>query len=90
MPDLLSGDREFCFRYLRMNPEQFERLLSLVKDKISKKKKKKKEKNTKFRTRISSRKILVLTTQSLATAILQQSLIFAFRVGTTTVSNIPR
>ena len=36
LPDLLSGDREFYFRYLRMNPEQFEHILSLVKDKISK------------------------------------------------------
>ena len=48
LPDLLPGDREFCFRYLRMNPEQFERLLSLVKDKISKKKKKKKRKKYKI------------------------------------------
>ena len=31
LPDLLSGDREFYFRYLRMNPERFEHLLSLVK-----------------------------------------------------------
>ena len=31
LPDLISGDREFYFRYLRMNPERFEHLLSLVK-----------------------------------------------------------
>ena len=37
LPDLLSGEREFYFRYLRMNPEQLEHLLSLVKDKTSKK-----------------------------------------------------
>ena len=38
-----------------MNPEQFEHLLSLVKDKISKK-------NTKFTTSISPRERLVLAT----------------------------
>ena len=36
--DLLSGDREFYFRYPRMNSERFEHLLNLVKDKISKEK----------------------------------------------------
>ena len=33
LPDLLSGDREFCFRYLRMNAGRFEHLLRLGKDK---------------------------------------------------------
>ena len=31
LPDLLSGDRVFYFRYLGMNPERFEHLLTLVK-----------------------------------------------------------
>ena len=83
LPDLLSGDREFYFRYLRMNPEQFEHILSLVTDKISKE-------NTKFRTTISCRERLVLTLQMLATGISQQSLNFAFRIRKTTVSNILR
>ena len=50
LPDLLSEDREFYFRCLRINSERLEHLLlSLVKDKISKE-------NTKFITRIYSRK----------------------------------
>ena len=83
LPDLLSGYREFYFRYLRMNPERFEHLPSLVKDKISKK-------NTKFRRSISPRKRLVLTIRFLATGISQQSLGFSFRIVKTTVSNTLR
>ena len=83
LPDLLSRDRGFYLRYLRMNPERFEHLLSLVKGKISKE-------NTKVRTSISPRKRLVLTIRFLATRISQQNLSFAFRIGKTTVSNIMR
>ena len=75
-PGLLSGDKE-----LRMNPERFELLLSLAKDKILKE-------NEKFRTSISPRERLVLAIRFLATQILQRSLTFAFRIGKTTVSNI--
>ena len=71
LPDLLSRDRGFYLRYLRMNPERFEHLLSLVKDKISKE-------NTNVRTSISPRKRLVLTIRFLATRISQQNLSFAF------------
>ena len=60
--DLLSGDREFYFRYPRMNSERFEHLLNLVKDKISK------EKN-KFRTSISPKERLLLTIRFFATGI---------------------
>ena len=79
MPDLPSGDREIYFRYLRMNPERFEHLLSLVKDKISKESKK-------FKTSIPSRERLVLTIRFLSIEILQKSLSVAFRVGKTIVS----
>ena len=83
LPDLLSGYREFYFRYLRMNPERFGHLPSLVKDKISKE-------NTKFRRSISPRKRLVLTIRFLTTGISQQSLSFSFRIAKTTVSNMLR
>ena len=80
-----SLETEFYFNgwIFRMNPERFEHLLSLVKDKISKE-------NTKFRTSISTRERLVFTIQFLARRILPQSLSFAFRIGKATVSNILR
>ena len=66
-----------------MNPERFEHLPSLVKDKISKE-------NTKFRRSISPRERLVLTIRFLATGISQQNLSFSFRIVKTTVSSILR
>ena len=81
--DLLIGDREFFFRRLRMNPERFKHLFSLVKDKISKE-------STEFRTSISSRERVLLKIGFLATGISQQSLSFAFRIGKTTTTFILR
>ena len=45
--ELLSGDCEFYFRYLRMNADRFDHLLSSVKDKITKE-------NTRLRKSISA------------------------------------
>ena len=36
LTELREGDREYYFRYMRMSPERFDHLLSLVEDKISK------------------------------------------------------
>ena len=83
LPDLLSGNREFYFRYIRTNPERFEPLPRLVKGKISKE-------STKFRISISPRERLLLATRFWATGMLQKSLSFAFRTGKTTVSNTLR
>ena len=78
LPDLTSGEREFYFRYLRMNPERFEHLLNLVKNKISKE-------DAKFRRNISPRKSLSWTKRFLVTGTSQQSLSFTFRIAKTTV-----
>ena len=77
-PDLLSGDKD-----LRINPEWFKPLLSLVKDKIS-------WENKKFRSSISPGERLVLAIRFLATGTVQWSLSFAFRIGKTAASNILR
>ena len=79
--ELRFGDCECYFRYLRMNPERFDHLLSLVKDKITKE-------NTRFRKSISAEERLVLTLKFFATGMSQQSLRFAFRIGESTVQNI--
>ena len=76
--ELRSGEHEFYFSYLRMNPEKIGHLQSLVKDKITKE-------NGKFRKGISAEERLVLTLSILATGMSKQSLSFAFRIGKSTV-----
>lgn len=78
LPELRSGDHEFYFRYLRKNPERFDQLLSLLKDKIARE-------NTRFRKNISAEGRLMLTLTFLATGISQQRLSFAFRIGKSAV-----
>ena len=78
LPDLTSGEREFYFRYLRMNAKRFKHLLNLVKNKISKE-------DAKFRRNISPRKSLSWSKRVLVTGISQQSLSFTFRIAKTTV-----
>ena len=50
----LQNDREQFFRYLRMSPERFSHLLSLVKGKITKQ-------NTRFRKSITAEERLAVT-----------------------------
>lgn len=66
---------------MRMTPNRFEHLLSLVAPLIQKK-------NTRFREAISPPQRLALTLRYLATGESQQSLSFSYRVGRTTVSRI--
>ena len=73
-----SGEHEFYFSHLRMNPEKFDHLLSLVKDKIT-------NENAKFRKSISAEERLELTLRIFATGMSQQSMNFAFRIGKSTV-----
>ena len=53
LSELRSGNREFYFRYLRMNPEGFDHLASLLKNEITKE-------NTKFKQSISTEDLLLL------------------------------
>ena len=69
-----------CFRYIRMSPERFEHLLQLIGPQISKK-------DTRLRKAIPAAERLALTLRYLASGDSQKSLSFAFRIGTTTVSN---
>lgn len=69
------------FRYLRMSPNRFEHLLSMIAPLIQKQ-------ETKMRKPISAAEQLVITLRYLATGDAQQSLSFAFRIGKSTVSNI--
>ena len=64
-----------------MSPERFKHLLQLVGPKISKK-------DTRLRNAIPAAERLALTLRFLASGDSQKSLSFAFRIGTTTVSNI--
>ena len=73
----LKQDREYYYRYLRMSPERFSHLLSLVQERITKN-------DTRFRKSISAEERLVLTLRFLATG----ELSFAFRVGRQSVSRI--
>ena len=78
---LRDTDREFHYRYLRMSKERFDHLLSLVREKITKK-------NTIMREAISAEERLVITIRYLSSGMSQQDLCYSFRVGRTTVSNI--
>ncbi|CAH3117914.1 unnamed protein product, partial [Pocillopora meandrina] len=78
-----SQDCEYYFRYLRMSPERFEHLLTLVGPLISKK-------ATKMRELISAAERLTLTLRMLASGDDQQSLPFSYSQGRTIVSHIPR
>ena len=69
------------FRYIRMTPERFEHLLSLVGPLITKV-------NTKMRQAISAAERLTLTLRYLARGDDQQSISFSYRIGKTTVSHI--
>ena len=64
-----------------MSPKRFEHLLQLTGHKLSKK-------DTRFRKAIPAAERLMLTLRFLASGDGQKSLSFAFRIGTTTVSNI--
>ena len=75
-------DREYFFRYMRMNPERFNHLLSLVQVKIYKRR------NTRFRDSIPAAERLAATLRFLATGDAQQSLSYSFRIGKSTLSRI--
>ncbi|CAH3124308.1 unnamed protein product [Pocillopora meandrina] len=66
---------------MRMTPERFEHLLSLVGPRITKT-------NTRMREAISAAERLILTLRYLASGDDQQSLSFSYRIRRTTVSHI--
>ena len=68
-------------RYMRMSPERFDYLLSLVSPLISKH-------TTKLREPISAAERLALTLRFLASGNSQQSMLFSYRVGRQTVSSV--
>ena len=57
--ELRENDREFHFRYIRMSKERFDHLLSLVREKITKK-------DTKMREAITAEERLIITLRYLA------------------------
>ena len=79
--ELRLGDREWYFKFIRMSPERFEHLLSLVAPRISKQK-------TKLREPIGPAERLCITLRYLASGDSQQTQSFHFRVGKATVSKI--
>ena len=68
---------------MRMSPERFEHLLSLIEPMVTKQ-------TTTFREPISAGERLSMTIRFLATGESQQSLSFAYRIGKATVSKIIR
>ena len=79
--ELRVTDRQYFFRYMRMSPERFDHLLSLVQDKMCKR-------NTRFRESIPAAEHLAVTLRCLATGDAQQSLSYSFRIGKSTLSRI--
>ena len=71
----------FAFWYIRMTPERFGHLLSLVGPRITKT-------NTRMREAISAAERLTLTLRYLASGDDKQNLSFSYRIGRTTVSHI--
>ena len=72
---------KFHYRYLRMSPEQFDHLLSLVEPHNNKE-------DTNYRKSISPAERLALTIRFFATGESQISLYFSYRLGKSTVSKI--
>ena len=70
-------------RFLRMSPERYDHLLSMVHPLIAKQ-------NTRFRKAITSSERLAFTLRFLATGESQISLTYLFRMGRNTVSKILR
>ena len=70
-----------CFRYMRMSPESFKYLLTVIGPVISKK-------DTNFRKAISTSERLCVTLHYLAYGGTQQSLSFSFRIAKSTISEI--
>lgn len=79
--ELRLSDREYFFRYIRMSPERFEHLLTLVAPYIEKK-------ACRSRDPISPAERLVVTLRYLATGDSQQSQSFNFRMGKSTICHI--
>ena len=79
--EMRLGDRESYFRYMRMSPDRFEHLLSLIEPLV-------KKETTNFREPISAGERLSITLRFLATGESQQSLSFAYRIGKATVCKI--
>lgn len=77
----LKYDGEYYYSYLRMGPERFSYLLSLVQGRISKK-------GILFRKSISAQKRLILMLIILASGENQQLLSFSFRIGRQSVDRI--
>ena len=77
----LSLNNVLIVRFLRMSPERFEHLLSLVGPLIQKE-------DTRFRRSISPEERLAVTLRFLATGDAQQSLSFSFRIGKSTLSKV--
>ena len=79
--ELRLSDREYFFRYIRISPERFEHLLSLVAAYIQ-------NKACRSRDPISPAERLVVTLRYLGTGDSQQSQSFNFRLGKSTICHI--
>ncbi|XP_057307667.1 uncharacterized protein LOC130645634 [Hydractinia symbiolongicarpus] len=79
--ELKVSDREYFFRYLRMSPDRFEHLLSLVGPVIQRQ-------DTHMRESISAEQRLVITIRYLSSGDAQQSLCYSFRISKSTISSI--
>ena len=71
---LRDTDREFHYRYLRMSKERFDHLLSLVREKITKK-------NTILREAITAEERLVITLRYLSSGMSQQDLCYSIQLA---------
>ena len=81
--EMMFSDRESYFKYMRMSPERFEHLLSLIEPIVTKQ-------TTNLREPISAGERLSVTLRFLATGESQQSLSFSYRIGKSTASKIIR
>ena len=79
--ELRLFDKEYFFRFVRMTPQRFEYLLSLVGPHLQRT-------TTRMREPISLAERLVLTLRFLASGDWQQSLCFSFRVSRAAICTI--
>ena len=75
----MRNDRDLFLRYFHMSPERFDHLLTLVREQIEKK-------DTAFRKSFSAAGGLVKTLHYLVSGETQQSLLYSYRIGRSTVS----
>lgn len=81
VPQMATNDPEYFYKYMRMSPERYSHLLSMVADKLQK---------YSMNKPVTPNERLTITLVFLATGCSQQDLAFRFQRGRSTINNIVR